>query len=224
VGGSGGGGRWTNRGDFHGISGGGAGGGAILIASNVSITINSRIDANGGNGGPSFEGGSGSGGAIHLLTPILSGNGVIFAGGGGVPCIGSDGRIRLEAFQQNFRGVVGPTPVISAPIQVILPAQQPRVRVVSVGMQPVPRLPTASFTTPDVTVNSPTAVPVEIEAHDIPAGTIVKVHAFTENATDQVVDSSPLVESPGNPRVLTATANVTLPPGFSRMFVRATWQ
>jgi hypothetical protein len=95
---------------------------------------------------------------------------------------------------------------------------------VRVGGQTVPRLPTASFTTPDVTINSPTAVPVEIEAHDIPEGTLVQVHVFTENATDQTVPSSPLVATPGNPRVLTATANVLLQAGFSRMFVRATWQ
>src|SRR6267378_2365920 len=50
--------------------GGGAGGGAVRIASSTSISVSGGIEANGGLGGArvdSFDGGGGSGGAIHLV-------------------------------------------------------------------------------------------------------------------------------------------------------------
>lgn len=63
--------------------GGGAGGGALLIAGSESITINGEIKANGGEAAGSivcsgsFNGGVGSGGAIRLLAPVISGTGTV---------------------------------------------------------------------------------------------------------------------------------------------------
>jgi hypothetical protein len=78
---------------------------------------------------------------------------------------------------------------------------------------------------PDFIINATTAVPVVIEARNIPLGTIVKLHLFTENAPDQIVDSTPLAIPPDSttPGLLRATASAVLQPGFSRGFVRATW-
>lgn len=73
---------------------------------------------------------------------------------------------------------------------------------------------------PDVTINATTAVPVAIEARNIPPGTVVKLHIFSDNGADQIIDSTALDGTLAN---LTATASVVLPPGFSRGFVRATW-
>jgi hypothetical protein len=73
---------------------------------------------------------------------------------------------------------------------------------------------------PDVTMNAAAAVPVAIEAHHVPLGTVVKLHIFSENGADQIVDSTPLA---GALALSNATASVVLPPGFSRGFVRATW-
>ena len=73
---------------------------------------------------------------------------------------------------------------------------------------------------PDVAINKSTAVTVQIAASNIPPGTVVKLHVFSENGADQIIDSLPLA---GTPATSTATASVVLPPGFSRGFVRATW-
>jgi len=216
LGGSGGGGGVNST--------GGAGGGALLIASSASITVNGTIMANGapnsfGNGG----GGGGSGGAIRLVAPTIGGTGMIHAEGNPTSAGngGSAGRIRLEAFQRNFTGSTNPTGVVASPFALFLPTTPaPSVRVVSVDGQSVPPNPTGSFTVPDVSINKSTAVTVDIAASNIPPGTVVKLHVFSENGADQIIDSLPLA---GTLATSTATASVVLPPGFSRGFVRATW-
>jgi hypothetical protein len=84
----------------------------------------------------------------------------------------------------------------------------------------VPAVPTGSFATPDVTINSASAVTLNIEARNIPIGTVIKLNVFSENSADQIVDSTPLA---GTFAQSTATASVTVPSGYSRMYVRATW-
>jgi hypothetical protein len=88
AGGSGGGGMSGNPGN-----GGGGGGGAILIASSTRIDIISpgRILANGGGGCYN----DGSGGAIRLLAPLVTGNGSLSANSG-CSSGGSAGRIRID--------------------------------------------------------------------------------------------------------------------------------
>jgi len=96
IGGSGGGGTPT--------FGGGGGGGAILIASNSKITINndgtSFIDATGGEWGTGGAFNGGSGGAVKLVAPQVTGPIRIYVqnrnGTGG------SGRIRLDAV--NYSG------------------------------------------------------------------------------------------------------------------------
>jgi hypothetical protein len=84
----------------------------------------------------------------------------------------------------------------------------------------VPPNPTGSFEIPDVTINQSTTVTVEIEAHNIPLGTVAKVYIFSENGADQIKDLTPLAGTLGTSP---ATASLTIPPGFSRGYVRATW-
>jgi hypothetical protein len=223
VGGSGGGGYGHANGKG---GGGGAGGGALLLASSISITVTGAIHANGGEGGSStigFLGGAGSGGSIRLVAPTIAGTGTLSAQGGGVSRAflrASDGRIRLEAFQHTFTGTINPVPRRATPFAVFLPASQPSVRVVSIAGTNLPVVPTGSFATPDVTINSASAVTLNIEARNIPVGTVIKLHMYSENNADQIVDSTPLA---GTFAQSIATASVTVPSGFSRMYVRATW-
>src|SRR6266850_4116101 len=72
--------------------GGGAGAGALLIASSTSITVNGTIVANGGS---SDGGNGGNGGAIRMIAPVIDGSGSLSAKGGQPG--GGDGRIRFEA-------------------------------------------------------------------------------------------------------------------------------
>jgi hypothetical protein len=223
-GGSGGGG---GNGGFGG--GGGGGGGALRIVSSTSITINGTVAANGGDGGSGTtnvcangNGGGGSGGGIHLIASTVSGTGNLSAKGGGGSEVypGAVGRIRIDAFQQRFTGNAMPTASLGTPYNVPLPADVPSVRVVSVAGISVPSTPTGSFTMPDVTINQAVAVPVVIEAFNVPVGVVVQVYLTSESAPDQVVNSAPLA---GTRQKSTATANVKIPPGYSRGFVRAAW-
>jgi hypothetical protein len=223
-GGSGGGG---GNGGFGG--GGGGGGGALRIASSTSLTVTGIIAANGGDGGSGTtdvcangNGGGGSGGGIHLIAPIINGSGSLSAKGGAGAEVysGSVGRIRIDAFQHKFTGGATPTASLGTPYNVPLPADVPSIRVISVAGIPISSTPTGSFTMPDVTINQATAVPVVIEAVNVPVGVVVQVYVTSESAPDQVVNSTPLA---GTKQKSTATANVKLPPGFSRGFVRAAW-
>lgn len=94
---------------------GGAGGGAVYLIANTSITINAPINASGAGGSPGITGsagagGGGSGGMIGLDSPVISNNRVVFANGA------SGG----EGSGQATPGNPGPEPidgVISGPAQ-----------------------------------------------------------------------------------------------------------
>jgi hypothetical protein len=130
----------------------------------------------------------------------------------------------LEAFQQNFTGSAQPQALLRTPFGLYLPtvsSAPSSIRAVKVNGVDVPPNPTGSFEIPDVTINQSSAVTVEIEAHNVPEGTVAQLYIFSENGSDQIKDSTPLTAQPSG--VLTATASVTLPPGFSRGYVRAMW-
>ena len=97
VGGSGGGGC--------GIGTGGGGGGAIVVASNTRITVPGRIDADGENRFATDSvprvGNAGSGGAIRLVAPVVSGGGTLRAQGG---FGGGGGRIRVDTIDRTGLG------------------------------------------------------------------------------------------------------------------------
>ena len=88
VGGTGGAGGATCR--------GGAGGGALLIASESSITIRGRIHANGGKSATGCI--PGGGGAIRLVAPTIDGEGSLSAKAGGPDAL--DGRVLFRAGSQ----------------------------------------------------------------------------------------------------------------------------
>jgi hypothetical protein len=208
------------------VASGGAGGGALLIASSVSITVTGSITAQGGVGSSS---GSGAGGAIRLVAPTITGTGSLSVVGGpnNYGCNGTNnaggagsGVIRLEAFQNTFNGFISGPFYDASPFNLFLPSANPSVLVASIGGVPVNTSPTGSFTVPDVTVNSSSPLPVQIQAQNIPLGTTVTLFIFSENGPDQTLTSTGLAGTVANS---TATASVTLPPGFSRGFAKATW-
>lgn len=207
---------------------GGAGGGAILIASSVAIAVTGKISANGG-AGSSGGSGSGSGGAIRLVAPIISGSGTLSAiGAVGAGGVGSgNGEVRLEGFQisnslVNAAYSYGSAVLYRAtPFGVFLPPATPAssIRITSVNGVAVPPSPTASFTVPDVIVNSATAVPITIEGVNVPSGTVAKLYVSTQNFPDQTINATLTGSSP----TATATVSVTLPSGYSVATVRASW-
>jgi hypothetical protein len=112
----------------------------------------------------------------------------------------------------------------AAPFAVFLPATSPpSVRVVRVAGIPVPSNPTGRFQIPaDVTIEETGNIIFDIEARNIPPTTVVRLHLFSDNGPDQTVESTPLSEA-NNEGVSTATAEATLPTGFTQGLVRATW-
>jgi hypothetical protein len=215
VGGSGGGGGVAY--DVNTVGGGGgAGGGAVLIASSTSISINGKIQTQGGTGGacpyPYFTscGGAGSGGAIRLVSPAVSGIGSLNAA-----------EIRIEtASYPNSLTLTSPFTVSSTP-NLFLPSTPPAtLKVVSVGGVSLPAVQTGSFTVPDANINSSAAIPVVIQATNIPPGTVPALQFFSDVGTDFSVTVPALA---GTLAQSTATVQVTFPAGFTRGYVLATW-
>jgi hypothetical protein len=205
---------------------GGAGGGAVLIASTVSITGTGSILAHGGNFASSGgDSGGGSGGAIRLVAPMVSVSGLLDVHGDDenvcAPGPGTySGVIRIEGFQIGAINAQG-TLYTATPYGLFLsPAEVPSVKVISVGGNLVATSPTGTFTVPDVTVNSNGPLAVAIQAANVPVGTVVTLVIFSENGPDQTILSTPLA---GTLTSSTATASVTLPSGFSKGFVKATF-
>jgi hypothetical protein len=223
LGGSGGGGGW---GTFSG--GAGAGGGAIVVASSTSIRVLGQILAAGGSAGAgrTFQdrvSGAGSGGAIRLIAPRIEGTGTLNVAGGSGNGAASHGRIRLEAFRNTSTfSIVPPTGLVTpaAPGAVFLPPSAPAIKVVRVAGQAVAMSPTGSFDTPDVVVDSATAVTVEIEARHVPLGTVLNLTFQPETGAPFTATATPLA---GTVEQSTATAQVVFPHGPTRMFVKATW-
>ena len=220
VGGSGGGGGVD--------ASGGAGGGALLIASSVSITVTGTITAAGGGGlnaagGPTS--GGGAGGGVRLVAPTVAGNGTITAAGGSASesCPGASGIVRLEFFQSTLAGPVLGNEYLATPVNLFLPTStgQPSIIVTSIGGVAVPPSPTGSFTVPNVTLNSTSPLTVNIQATNIPAGTTPTVYFSTENFPCKIT-ATPLAAT-STPGVTTATATVTLNPGWSLGYIIANW-
>jgi hypothetical protein len=206
-----------------GNSAGGAGGGAILIASSVSVTGVGSIKANGGT--PAYPLiNFGGGGVIRLVAPIVTISGILNAGyfdfGGFNNCNrGVLGVVRIEAFQI---GSISASGVLytATPFGLFIQTAIPTIRVTKFGGIALPPSPTGTFTVPDVTINSSGPQTVEIQATNVPTGTVATLVMFSENGPDITVQSTPLA---GSLATSTATATVTLPPGFSKGFAYASF-
>jgi hypothetical protein len=212
--------------------GGGAGGGAILIASSSSINVNGTITANGGTGASlsgcfNASGGGGAGGGIRLLAPTLNGSGTLSAlaglgGGFNSNNRGANGAIRLEAFTDNFVGSLSGTAfTLGSPFSTFVPATgPPSIAIATINGVNVSQTPTGNLATPDASIDTTSPVQMTVQAKFIPPGTVVTLHVFSDNGTDQTVQTTPLQ---GTLQSSTATATVTFPSGFSLQFVKATW-
>ena len=210
-----------------------------MIASSTKIVVTGTISANGGTGGDnSFAGtsacgGNGSGGAIRLVAPQITGSGgTVSASGGccagspfgftfcGIP--GGSGRIRIEA--SDFAGlslatqnptpsfVTAPGPVTTASNPALI--NLPTLTITSVGGIAAPATPGGSYSTPDMSLPQGTTNPVTVivTATNIPLGTGTSV---TLRFIPQFGNFSngTLVSQTGNSSVSTTTFTVSFPSG-----------
>lgn len=219
IGGSGGGGCGGSTSSS--TYGGGGGGGAILIASSANINVTGSILANGGDGYSSA--GGGSGGAIRLIANTIIGSGSISARGGdlGNSSVGGKGRIRLEAFTNNFTPGTDPQYTYGQP-SVVFPSNIPSLAITSIAGVTIPAASTASYSQPDVLLPNTTTNPVAVAvaASNIPIGTTVAItvtpqfgNSSSANATLSGTNSSS-----------TGSANVNLSTTYSNVITaRATF-
>jgi len=203
IGGSGGGGQSASLTDYG--NGAAGGGGAILIASSTEIIFQGGfINATSPSVGNVV---GGSGGAIKLIANKISGPAGIYINGGWG---GSVGYFRVESFDQTqftpsyfdySQGLPGP---------VFLP-NLPTLTITKVGGVNAPSNPAAAFrANPDIIVPTSVSNPVtvNIQATNIPVGTVVQIMQTSDVNTRTIINSTPLA---GTNASSTATATVTLP-------------
>lgn len=133
VGGSGGGGGPGQPG-----RGGAGGGGAILVASDTAVNIGGRINARGGANNGHVN--HGSGGAIRIVSPVITGPGTLDVDGGNWADTAGHGRIRLDLIDRaNLALRYEPTSAVSiGSYMAVEPDTLPRLDIVHVAGQDIP--------------------------------------------------------------------------------------
>lgn len=219
VGGSGGGGGATSTASgvptFSG-GGGGGGGGAVVLASSTRIIVTGAVTADGGFG---LSCGSGSGGAIRVVAPSITGTGSLSAitPTCTLPQIAS-GRVRLEAFTNTFSGTSTPGPsVVPAPGPVTAASNPalinlPTLTISAVGGVSTPASTTGSYAAADIALPSGTTnpVPVTVTAVNVPLSTAVTVKVVPVAGVASTFSVSALS---GTLAQSTGLADVTFPTG-----------
>lgn len=215
IGGSGGSGSQSSDPTLGSVSGG-AGAGAILIASRSSIEVRGSVSAK-----TAYVGGSasGAGGAIRLIADEVSGSGTLTTYGG---LTGSPGRIRIEA--NHFVSTLNLIPETF----VVPPANPPRIwpetsfpktRVVSVNATAVPSDPRSDLgPTADLTLKTTGSREVVVETRNMATTSSVKVMLIPLRGKPVVVEA---VHQSGDAALSTWTAQVDIPKGFAAMQVVA---
>jgi len=167
--------------------------------------------------------GGGSGGAVRLVANRIIGTLrlALSGGSGGFGGQGGSGYVRLEAFDLTslnliliFNGTQSPRVTMATP-GVVVPANAPSIRIVSVAGIAPPNQPNGSLQgAPDIIMpaNQSNPVSVALAGSNIPLGTTLQVTLTPENGARIVTQSTALT---GTLASSTATASVTLPDGIS---------
>lgn len=207
-------------------AGGGAGGGAILIAATGAIAFSGgTIRARGGDWG-NYNGSAGAGGAIRLVCDSALGSATLDArGGSGYTGAGGLGRIQIDANSSTLGGTIQPP--LGAPnppgaaARIWPESTAPRLRVVSLGGAAVTADPAASFTFPLPDVYTAEVDPViVIEGINVPLTWQLDVRVVPWEGPSIIVSATP---QPGSTFELsTWTATIPqLPNGASAITARS---
>ena len=153
----------------------------MFIVSNTRICVGGIVSSYGGNGGYDYQwslfAGGGSGGAVRLLAPQITGKGAVVAYRGcGNYCAG-DGYVRLDVLDDQFFGtLVGSASRGFNPI-LVAPPQSATLAIQSVAGNAVPPNPTGVLVTPDVAIagQQGTPIAVVVRCANISLGTPITV-------------------------------------------------
>lgn len=230
IGGSGGGGAQGNWVYFTWVppqysnNSAGGGGGAILIAASNTIQFNGSISAVSGTGSAYNAYVRGSGGAVRLVSAIISGSGAINVDGGSSSGAsarsGGQGRVRFDALQHSFGGTItGPFTQGFQPI--ILPAsgQGVQLAIQSIGGVSVAGSPNGVLANPDVILPAQQTNPMNVVVNctNLPLNTTITVTVHPANGADIVATGT---NSSGTETASTATIPVTMPRGGGIIFAK----
>jgi len=232
IGGSGGSGQ-RNRTSYARHFGGGAGGGAILIASVGTLNVTGTIVADGGSGGDYFGAertGGGSGGGIRIVCDSLVGTGSVLTrgGAGGRFYEAGVGRVRIERASNENAITVVPDPSVipladGATALLWPPSTAPEVKIVSIGGGTVPADPRASFGTagPDVALPETNSTQVIVETTNVEQASQVKVRVTPRDTTNpSIIDATVDTVVSTSPLVIRWTADLPVKIGYSAVQVR----
>ncbi len=226
YGGAGGGGGNIASGGVAGGNGG-AGGGAIRIVSTTAINLTGSIDVSGGGQGGgvgnAYSGGAGSAGAVHIIAPTFSGggNGNIIVDNCNSSCIVQMNTTNYT-FTGGYPGLSSAQNLIVRPLfNPPIPSGLPSVTVTSLNNISAPVPVTASYQTPDFTIDTTSPATVNIAAQNIPTGTVVKLYLTSDQGSDQTITCAPLAGT-----LASSTASCTgipFPPGITITDIEAIW-
>ncbi len=231
IGGSGGSGGCNNPdGGAYGGSGGGGGGGAIVIASSSLIEVNGTLRSIGGGSTNDFRGGGGgSGGGVRLIASLVNGGGTINCAGGsmfaflypsGIGSSAGQGRVRIDALQNNFSGsITGQYTQGFQPIIIPASGQDVQLGIQSIGGVSVAASPSGVLANPDVILPAQQTNPmnVVVNCSNLPMNTTITVTVRPANGADIVATGT---NGSGTQTASTATIPVTMPRGGGIVYAK----
>lgn len=202
IGGSGGGGAHGSPG-----WGGGGGGGAIVIASDTQITVSGSVFAHGGGGFSGAILNTGSGGAIRVVAPRVSGNGSLRALGDGGAQDRGDGRVRVDAVDRSgLRLFLDPPSASSVGgLMAVFPDPSPRLDIIEAAGRAVPQDTPTQVLLPG---GSPATQAIKVRARDFGQIVPIRVVITPDSGPSSTVDGQ-IDNAAANPAE--ATLNVTIP-------------
>jgi hypothetical protein len=186
---------------------GGGGGGAILVASNTKIVINGAISAYGAttyNGGDLWGGLSiGSGGAVRVVAPTVSGSGSLAARN--LSYANGPGRIRIDCQDhQSYRTLSLAGLASRGSRMIVFPTNAPQLDIVEVAGNPIPEGTNSSvlFELPSGASSNQS---VKVQARNFSNNVPIRVVVTPENGPCGEFDAI-ILQASGNP----PSTNVTV--------------
>jgi hypothetical protein len=181
-------------------SGGGGGGGAILLASDTRVVVAGTVRAWGGSGATNLN--HGSGGAIRIVAPAVTGTGTLDVVSWS-PTTGGNGRIRVDLIDRSAFGVrFSPTTVASVgAFMQVFPSPVPRLDIVHAAGRDIPE----GTSTPVVVTlpfNGDPNQNVVVQGRDFQGLVPIRVRLIPD-AGDAIDYNADIDMSAGNPATVT---------------------
>jgi hypothetical protein len=189
----------------------------MLIVASGTIQVVGTISSKGANGAYDWPDnityGYGSGGAIRIIASQITGNGSVNVGG--------IGRVRFDAYENDFGGSISGAFTQGAQFIIIPTAGQlPQLTVTSVAGVPVSASPTGVLSTPDAVIsaqqNNP--VPIVVNCVNLPLNSIITVSVTPMNGSPVSAVGS---NNTGTQASSTATVSLNMPRGGGLIYATA---